>query len=78
MELEKWQIGDKVWWKGMGQEIDGTIKDIFTHKITLEIKGEKITRNGSVEKPAYLLESDAGELSLKLMSEIEKQSPSAF
>jgi hypothetical protein len=35
-----------------------------------ELKGKKIKRNGSVEKPAYLVKSQAGNFALKLHTEL--------
>ena len=41
-------------------------------KITKLIKEKKIKRNGSAENPAVLVQSEAGNLALKLSSELSK------
>jgi hypothetical protein len=60
----------KVYWKWAGGTVHGTIEEIFMGPIEKEIKGKKIKRNGSVEKPAYLVKSEAGNLALKLHTEL--------
>jgi hypothetical protein len=62
--------GNKVSWKWMGREIHGVIEEIHTGPIKKEIKGKFIKRNGSIQKPAYLVRSEAGNLALKLHTEL--------
>jgi hypothetical protein len=62
--------GEKVSWRWMGREIVGFIKEIHFESVSQAIKGKVIKRNGSLEKPAYLVESEAGNLALKLHSEL--------
>lgn len=64
-------VGAEVQWKWMGRFICGKIKEIHTEPVTQVIKGKSIKRNGSLQIPAYLVESEAGNLALKLQSEIE-------
>jgi len=66
----KYKEGQKIGWKWMGRVITGSVVEVFTKPIELEIKGKLIKRNGSVEKPAYLVKSDAGNLALKLHTEL--------
>lgn len=66
----------KVQWKWLGRNIVGTVEDIFTAKITKTIKGKAITRNGSPDKPAYLVKSESGNLALKLETELAPVSAS--
>ena len=54
----------------MGREIHGIVMEKHMAPVEMEIKGKKIKRNGSVEKPAYLVKSEAGNLALKLGSEL--------
>jgi hypothetical protein len=54
----------------MGREIHGVIEEIYTGPIIKEIKGKSIKRNGSLQKPAYLVRSEAGNLALKLHTEL--------
>lgn len=64
----------KVTWKWLGKTIAGTIEEVFLDSVTKTIKGKKITRHGSKEKPAYLVKSDAGNLALKLQTELQTSS----
>lgn len=55
-----------------GGVIQGQIEEVHFAPIEKEIKGSKIKRNGSVEKPAYLVRSEAGNIALKLHTELHK------
>lgn len=66
------KINDKVSWKWLGRAIDGKVISIHLQPFTKVIKGKTIKRNGSAENPAYLVESDAGNLALKLQTELFK------
>jgi hypothetical protein len=76
----------KVEWKWLGRTIEGRVCEVHTEKVVRTIKGKKITRNGSKENPAYVVESSAGNLALKLHSELQplsakkktKRTPSLF
>lgn len=59
-----------VQWKWLGRVIAGVVVEVHEAPVTMEIKGKKIKRNGSKEKPAYLVESEAGNRALKLESEL--------
>lgn len=56
----------------MGRQIDGIVKEVYTASVSRTIKGKIIKRNGTAENPAYLVESIAGNLALKLQSELTK------
>lgn len=60
-------------WKWAGGVVDGTVEEVFMGPIEKEIKGKLIKRNGSVEKPAYLVRSEAGNIALKLHTELFKK-----
>ena len=62
----------KVTWQWLGRPIQGIVKEVYDHKVTRKIKGSTITRNGTKENPAYLVESEAGNLALKLGTELQK------
>ena len=68
------KVGDSVTWKWMGGVISGSVEEVHLEKITKKIKGKNITRNGSPEKPAYLVKSEAGNFALKLITELSKKS----
>ncbi len=70
MDNTAYQVGDKVQWKWLGRPIVGTVEQIFTDTVIQEIKGKQIKRKGSQDNPAYLVKSAAGNLALKLQSEL--------
>ena len=65
-------IGDEVTWKWAGGVIKGQVEEIHFAPIEQIIKGSRIKRNGSVEKPAYVVRSAAGNIALKLHTELTK------
>lgn len=69
----KFKKGSKVEWKWLGRPIQGTVQKSFTEPVVKVIRGKRIKRNGSKEKPAYLVKSSAGNLALKLESELIAQ-----
>lgn len=62
--------GEPIQWRWLGNTIDGVVLEVFTESVIREIKGKKIKRNGSVENPAYLVKSTAGNEALKLATEL--------
>jgi len=70
--ITKISKGSSVQWKWAGSIIEGVVEEIYFHPITKEIKGKFIKRNGSEEKPAYLVKSKAGNYALKLHTELIK------
>ena len=66
----------KVQWNYLGRAVLGTVEEVFLKSVTKTIKGKKITRHGSKETPAYLVKSEAGNIALKLESELDKQKKS--
>lgn len=66
----KFAIRSRVQWKWMGGTVDGFVEEIFFESISKVIKGKKIVRHGSLEKPAYLVRSEAGNIALKLETEL--------
>lgn len=68
--MNAFKAGSKVTWQWLGNPIHGNVKEIFFEPVTKSIKGKNIKRNGSKEKPAYLVESEAGNLALKLHTEL--------
>ena len=70
--MKPYKVGQKIAWKWAGNLIHGVVEEIFQGPIEKEIKGKRIKRNGSVEKPAYLVKSEAGNFALKLHTELVK------
>lgn len=57
------------WGTGTGS---GKVTEVFHEKVTRNIKGKEITRVGSPDEPAYLIEQDDGDEVLKSASEVER------
>lgn len=68
--MAQFKKSSKVQWKWLGRSISGTVEEVFKVSVTQTIKGKKITRHGTEEKPAYLVKSEAGNLALKLETEL--------
>lgn len=66
--------GSKVTWKWGSSTAEGKVAEIHREKVTRQIKGEKITRDGSKDDPAYLIEQEDGGKVLKLKSEVKATS----
>ncbi|MAZ26153.1 MAG: hypothetical protein CL868_03620 [Cytophagaceae bacterium] len=64
--------GTKVKWKWGNGVAYGKVKSIFEHKVERKIKGNIITRNGTVADKAIYIEQEDGGHVLKLESEVEK------
>ena len=67
-----YDIGEKVTWKWAGGVVKGEVEEVHFCPIEKIIKGSRIKRNGSVEKPAYVVKSEAGNIALKLHTELTK------
>lgn len=68
--------GSKVTWKWGSSTAEGKVAEIHREKVTRQIKGEKISRDGSKDDPAYLIEQEDGGKVLKLKSEVKAKSSS--
>lgn len=64
--------GDSVRWQWGEGSATGEVAEIFTQKITRTIKGSDVTRDASVDNPAYLIKQDDGDRVLKSESELQK------
>jgi hypothetical protein len=56
----------------MGQRHGVRYNEIYKEKVTRKTKGFEITRNGSDDNPALLIEQEDGDQVLKLQSEVER------
>lgn len=63
--------GTKVEWDWGQGTANGTVKDVFTESVTRSFKGTEVTRNGSQDIPALLIEQEDGDEVLKLSTEVE-------
>jgi hypothetical protein len=66
------QEGSEVSWRWGSSTASGKVREIHREKVTRTSKGSEITRNGSDDDPAYVIEQDDGTLVLKLRSEVEQ------
>ncbi len=63
-------VGSSVQWNWMGMQIRGTVTKIYFRPVKKALRGTVVKRNGSEEKPAYLVKSNAGNDVLKLHTEL--------
>ena len=63
--------GSTVSWKWGSSQASGKVTEIHREKVTRKSKGESITRNGSDDDPAYVIEQEDGTTVLKLRSEVQ-------
>ena len=63
--------GSNVRWSWSGSSAEGKVVEIHRSKVTRTLAGSEITRNGTSEDPALLIEQDDGARVLKLRSEVE-------
>ena len=64
--------GTKVKWDWGQGTATGEVTERFTKSVTRTLKGSEVTRNGSDDDPALLIEQDDGDEVLKLSSEVDK------
>lgn len=64
--------GQTVRWKWASGHGEGKVAERFEKRVTRTIKGSEITRDGSPDDPAYLIDQEDGSRVLKLGSELEK------
>ena len=57
------------WGNGTGT---GKVVEVHTEKVTRTLSGSEITRNGSGDDPAYVIEQEDGGRVLKLRSEVDR------
>ncbi|MGI8845218.1 MAG: DUF2945 domain-containing protein [Thermoleophilaceae bacterium] len=64
--------GTKVTWNWGDGTGEGKVAEVFKDKVTRTLNGSEITKNGSEDEPAYLIEQDDGAQVLKLATEVER------
>ena len=69
--MANYSKGDKVSWEWGNGRGEGKVTETFTKKVTRTLKGSEVTRNGSDDDPALLIEQDDGDEVLKLSSEVD-------
>jgi hypothetical protein len=66
------RTGTKIKWKWGNGYATGKVVKVYNRPVTKKIKGSEITRNGTDENRAVLIEQEDGNQILKLESECEK------
>lgn len=59
-------------WNWGSGTASGKVKERFERDVTRTLKGSEITRNGTADNPAYLIEQEDGDEVLKLGSELKE------
>ena len=66
------RTGTQVTWTWGSSTASGKVTVVHHEKVTRKSKGSEITRNGSDDDPAYVIEQEDGTTVLKLQSEVEQ------
>lgn len=66
------RTGSNVSWKWGSSTASGKVTEVHKEKVTRKSKGESITRDGSDDNPAYVIEQEDGTTVLKLKSELQE------
>ncbi|WP_022925137.1 DUF2945 domain-containing protein [Serinicoccus marinus] len=66
------RTGTTVRWEWGDSHAEGTVTEVHHDKVSRTTKGNTVTRNGSDDDPAYVIEQDDGTTVLKLRSEVER------
>ena len=66
------RTGTEVSWPWGNGTATGKVVEIHHDKVTRTLSGSEITRNGSDDDPALLIEQDDGAQVLKLRSEVSR------
>lgn len=66
------RTGTRVTWSWGNGTVEGKVTEVHHDKVTRSLTGSEITRNGSDDDPAYVIETNAGAQVLKLRSEVQR------
>lgn len=66
--------GTRVVWSWGNGEAEGRVQDKRAETVRRTIDGSEITRHGTDDDPALIIEQDDGQTVLKLQSEVERAS----
>lgn len=67
------RVGTTVRWKWGSSTASGKVTEIHRDTVARTTKGSEVTRNGSEDDPAYVIEQEDGTVVLKLRSEVEAE-----
>jgi hypothetical protein len=66
------RTGTKVTWKWGSSWAEGKVAEVHHEDVSRTTKDSLVTRHGSDDDPAYVIEQEDGTTVLKLQSEVEK------
>jgi hypothetical protein len=66
------RTGTAVSWTWGAHTATGTVVEVHRERVTRTLQGAEITRNGTDDDPAYLIEQEDGARVLKLRSEVRR------
>lgn len=66
------RTGTTVTWSWGNGRAEGTVTEVHHDTVTRTTKGREITRHGSDDDPAYVIEQEDGTVVFKLRSEVER------
>ena len=66
------RTGTKVKWSWGSGTAEGKVTETYDHEISKTLKGSKVTRKGSADDKALLIEQEDGTEVLKLSSEVDR------
>lgn len=69
--MNNYPNGSYVTWKWGRGKAEGKVVDSYDYVVSRDIKGNMVTRNGTPDNPAYLIQQDDGSEVLKLHAELE-------
>ena len=64
--------GTEVKWKWGNGTATGKVTETFTEEVTRTLQGSEVTKNGTDDNHALLIEQEDGDEVLKLQSEVER------
>ncbi len=66
------RTGTSVTWAWGSSTAEGKVVEVHHDRVSRTTKGQEVTRHGSRENPAYVIEQEDGTVVLKLSSEVER------
>ena len=66
------RTGTEVKWSWGNGTATGKVKETFDREVTRTLQGSEVTKKGSPDNKALLIEQDDGDEVLKLQSEVER------
>lgn len=68
--VQAFKLGAKVKWNWMGHAVCGQVEKVYTTRVSKTFRETVFARNGTPEKPAYVIKSEAGNRVVKSHTEL--------